>query len=163
MKIWKLIVLFGFFSPIAFADDKFGVGFKLGEPSSLSGKYIVDAKVAYDAQISFTTRDYLVIYGDRLFHFPDLITQNSMSERLSPYVGVGPLFVFQMRKDHDKGQYFNERDDKLAFGVRVPFGIEWMWEKVPLGIGLELAPGIMVLPATIGILQGGLSLRYYFN
>ena len=163
MKFWKLLVLLGIFSSPAFAAGKFGAGFILGEPTSLSGKYFADDKTAYDLQISFLSREYIVIYGDRLWHFPDAINHtNDFNEHLNPYLGIGPVLVLNAKKDHSKGQYFDERDDKLAFGVRVPFGMEWMWDKVPIGIGLELAPGIMVLPSTTGILMGGLTLRYYF-
>lgn len=163
MKVWKLLVAaLMLFSSSAFAG-KFGLGFILGEPVALSGKYSVDTDVAYDLQLSFSNHDYIVVYGDRLFQFPNLIPKsNDFFERLNPYVGVGPLLVFENKADHAEGQYFEKRGDKLAVGARIPFGIEWVWERVPLGIGLELTPGIVVLPATTGVLMGGLTFRFYF-
>jgi len=145
------------------ADGKFGVGFELGEPTSINVKYIQDATYAYDGAISFTYNDYIVLYGDILMQFPKLIPRtNEFFDRLTPYMGAGPVLVVASNSDHPKGEYYDKRSDSLAIGARVPFGIEWMWDRVPLGIGLELAPGIIILPGTVGMVQGGLTIRYYF-
>lgn len=144
-------------------EHKIGVGFVLGEPTALSGKYLVSAQHAIDLQLAFNSSDYLLVYGDYHWRFPGVFnSDDEIVQQLTPYVGAGPLLAFASKKDHGKGGYFDKRDDKFAAGVRIPFGIEWIGAKVPIGIGAEIAPGIVIAPATTGFLQGGITLRYYF-
>lgn len=142
---------------------KTGVGFVLGEPTALSAKFFLPYDRGIDVQLSINSRDYFLIYGDYLFHFPGLFgRQNEFLDKLYPYAGVGPLLAFGNSSYHAEGQYFDNHDDRFALGARVPFGAEWLWDKAPLGIGLELAPGVMIAPSTVGFLQGGISFRFYF-
>lgn len=144
-------------------DKDLGVGFVLGDPTALSVRHDLNRQNAVDAQLGFFSRHYLLLYGDYLFLFHDAFgRQNKFIAQLTPYVGVGGLFALGTNSDHDKGNYFHDRDDRLAIGVRVPVGVEWRWDKVPLGVGLEIAPGIAVIPGTTGFINAGLSLRYYF-
>lgn len=149
-------------SPAFAADKTFGVGFVLGDPTALSGKYNISATHAVDAQIAFSS-DYLLIYGDYHWRFPGIFNSDQkFVQQLTPYMGAGPALVFASKNDHARGNYFDKRDDRFALGARLPFGIEWMWDRVPLGIGLEIAPGIVVVPATTAFLHGGVTFRYYF-
>lgn len=144
-------------------ENRFGLGFILGDPTGLSVRYYQDDEHSYDAQLAGLGSNYMLLWGDMDFHFPDLIKeQHPILERLSPYVGVGPVIAISTKDDHEKGQYFDDRDNDFAIGVRVPFGVEWIWDRVPIGVGVEVTPGIMVLPATHSLLMGGLTLRYYF-
>lgn len=148
----------------AFASDKkFGAGFILGDPTALSFRYDQTHERAWDAQLAFSVNDYVLIYGDYLVKFPDLFnSSDKFIEQLSPYAGIGPVFVMASKKDHSRGSYFDKRDDSFAMAVRIPFGIEWRYDKFPIGIGLEVAPGIVIMPNTDGFLHGGVSFRYYF-
>jgi len=159
-----ILAFFALFSLQALASEhEYGLGFILGEPTAISFKYNRATTESYDAQLSFAFHDYLILYGDRLWNFPGLFRKNNeFTQHLVPYVGVGPVLAFAGATDHSQGDYFHRRSDSFAMGVRVPFGAEWMWEKVPLGIGLELAPAIVILPGTEGFLMGGLTIRYYF-
>ena len=145
------------------ADKNLGLGFILGNPTALSVKWLSSEESALDFQASLSEKDYLVLWGDYLFQYPGFFgNANKFARRLTPYVGVGPLIALGTKNDHDKGDFFDERDDDFALGLRVPFGMEWFWDRVPLAVGLELAPGVIVAPATRGIVQGGLSFRFYF-
>ncbi len=155
-------------APSAARSHQFGAGFVLGNPSALSLKYWVTHREAYDVQLSFFGDDEVLFYGDYVLHFHGLFgARDRFVNQLFPYVGVGPVFAFATDHDHDHyhshGKYFDDHDDKFAFAVRVPFGIEWLADELPLGVGIELAPGMVVMPKTSGILMAGLSLRYYFN
>lgn len=141
-----------------FAWAEVGVGFVLGEPTALSARWNRNSEQALDLQFAFFRDDYMLVYGDYLFLYPKIVKL----KHLTPYVGVGPLFAIATDDDHERGRYFDERDDDFALGVRVPFGFEWRLDRVPLGLGAEIAPGIVVLPATEALVQAGLSLRYYF-
>lgn len=148
----------------ALADEKrFGIGFILGDPTAVSAKWYRSNERALDLQVSLNSSNYVLVYGDYLYHFTGILGQGDrFTERLSTYMGFGPLLAVGTKDDHPKGNYFDKRQDDYAFGVRIPFGVEWIWEKAPLGIGVELAPGVMIAPATKGLFQGGLTLRYYF-
>lgn len=175
MKAWtKFLILASLlFGSLAFAEGKLGAGFVLGGPTALSGKWFKTDEHAFDLQLAFFHDDYFLIYGDFLRHFPGQFnSREKFVRQLSPYVGVGPFFAFA-NDDHDhhhgvhhhhdhRPKYFEGTDDDFAFGVRVPFGIEWLWDKVPLGIGVEIAPGIVLVPHTDGVVHAGLTLRYYF-
>jgi|FLYM01.1.fsa_nt_gi hypothetical protein len=149
----------------AFAQEegKVGVGFVLGDPTALSFKYFMANDRAFDIQGSINGNDYFLVWSDYLFHYPRYFgTSHRFLELLSPYVGIGVIGALASKSDHDRGSYFDKRDDDFALGARVPFGIEWFWDKAPIAVGLEIVPGIIVAPATRGLLQGGLTLRFYF-
>jgi hypothetical protein len=136
-----------------------GVGLILGDPTGISAKYFLGAN-AVDGAISYNDHEF-VIYGDYLKHFPGWPgKENAFVAGLTPYVGVGPVIAIT---DDDKER--NRRlleDDDFALGARIPLGIEWMATEVPVGLSLELAPGILVAPETDGFGQGGFLARYYF-
>lgn len=145
------------------AEKKYGIGFILGDPTALSGKYNMSHEHAIDLQLAFNASDFLLVYGDYHWKFPGIFnSSDKFIQELTPYMGAGPVVAIASKKDHKKGDYFDKRNDSFAMGVRLPFGIEWVWDKVPLGIGLEIAPGIVVVPSTDGFLHGGVTFRYYF-
>ena len=149
-------------APSFAAEHKVGVGFVLGDPNALSAKYEFSGLHAVDAQISFSN-DYVLLYGDYHWRFPGIFqSDQKFVQQLTPYMGAGPVLVFASKGDHGKGNYFDKHDDRMALGARLPFGIEWRWDKVPLGVGLEIAPGVVVVPATTAFLHGGVTFRYYF-
>lgn len=147
----------------AHADEKkLGLGFVIGDPTALSLRHNLTSEKAYDVQLAFPPGHYMLAYGDYLFQFHGILgSGNKFVDGLTPYVGVGALLATGTRHDHDKDGYFQERDDHLALAARIPFGIEWVWDKAPIGIGVELAPGIVVVPATNGFVNAGITLRYY--
>lgn len=143
------------------APGNFGVGAIIGDPTALSGKYFM-GETAFDAGLSISHHE-LLIYGDYLRHFKGVLGhQNEFVSALTPYLGVGPVFAFA-DGNSDHGHHFIENDnDDFTFGGRIPFGVEWMSTDLPLGVSLEIAPGIKIIPETNGFVQGGLALRYYF-
>ncbi len=160
-----LVAITMFTSGVADAKPKrYGAGFVLGAPSALSFKYWQSLKIAYDAELSFFGDEWVLFYGDYLWHFHGIFgNSDRFVQQLYPYIGVGPIFVFATDGDHERGKYFDKRDEEFALGVRIPFGIEWVADDIPLGIGLEIAPGMAVIPSTSGFFQLGISFRYYFN
>jgi hypothetical protein len=144
----------------------FGLGVILGAPTAISGKMFLGGDRAIDGGLAFAVSDYLLLYGDYLGHFPGAFgNQNAFVSRLSPYVGAGAVVVIitnnSSGRDYD-GRYFNRRGDSFALGARIPVGIEWIAPKFPIGVSLEIAPGIVLFPATQAFIQAGLAIRYYF-
>ena len=52
-------------------------------------------------------------------------------------------------------------NDIFNIGFRVPIGVQW-WPVEQLEIFLEIAPGILLLPATEPDMGAGLGIRYHF-
>lgn len=139
----------------------FGAGVILGDPTALSGKYFM-GETAFDAGLSFGHHE-LLIYGDYLRHFPGKLgKQNEFVAGLTPYVGVGPVFAFADGDDDHKHHFIEDDDDDFAFGARIPLGVEWIYQELPIGVSLEIAPGAVIVPETDAFVQGGLAVRYYF-
>lgn len=139
----------------------FGAGVIIGDPTALSGKYFM-GETAFDFGLS-TGHHELLIYGDYLRHFKGKFgNQNAFVSALTPYVGVGPVFAFaDGDKDHNK-HFIEDDDDDFTFGGRIPLGVEWIYNELPIGVSLEIAPGVKIIPETDAFVQGGLAVRYYF-
>jgi hypothetical protein len=152
MKLKYLIIsviLFSAANVFAVESERFGFGVIAGEPTGITGKYIIDDKSALDVGVGWETSgdDEFHIYGDYLYHLYDLFKVKK--GKLPFYFGGGVRFV-----DREK------KDDK--FGIRVPVGIEYFFEKVPLRAFLELVPVLNLTPDTDFDLEGGIGIRFFF-
>ncbi|MDZ4676066.1 MAG: hypothetical protein SGI74_01035 [Oligoflexia bacterium] len=146
-------------------DGRFGLGLQLGFPTAITGKYWVNNTDAFDVAISFSSNYYTLIYGDYLWHFPRAFKENSkFISQLMPYVGVGLGFYSWSSGYYYKDRPSRWRDSSTDLGVyaRVPFGIEWYPVRPPLGIYVELAPGIAVSPGLWINFDFGIGGRFYF-
>jgi len=132
------------------ADGKtFGIGVIAGEPTGITGKYMLNENNAIDAGVGWKTSgdSEFHIYADYLFHIQDLIKVKKGA--LPVYVGGGLRYV-----DRDK------KDNK--FGIRIPVGLEYLFENVSLGAFAELVPVLNLSPDTDFDLEGGVGIRFYF-
>lgn len=135
------------------ADDyagKFGLGIMLGEPTGLSGKYWLNDKLAIDgaAGWSFYDDSEFYLHSDLLVHKFDLIPVKK--GKLPFYVGAGAFVRFR-----------DEHHDNEA-GIRVPVGLDYLFENAPVDIFVEFAPGIDLTPSTRADFSGGIGIRYWF-
>jgi hypothetical protein len=135
-----------------------GLGIILGEPTGLTAKHRLSATRAVQAGLAWSFDNYTMLYGDYLFHFPGALgSRDKFVTRLSPYLGIGGTMLFGSNvrpKTSSKASF--------GLGVRFPIGLEWSPSDPPLGVFLELAPGLGLVPGTFGFLQGGVGVRYYF-
>jgi len=171
-----LILTCGFSSPPAAAALKtaragspetsrpFGLGIILGEPSGITGKYWMDRRTAIDTTLSFSFDDYFLMYADYLYHFPAAFGRSSeFISQLNPYVGGGLELLIQTKDTGFKDRtYFRSDQGSAGLAIRIPLGIEWRPANPPLGVFAEIAPGVGVIPATYGYVQGGVGIRFYF-
>ena len=130
-------------------EHKFGVGLLLGEPPGASLKYWINDRFALDGGVgcSFHGEDNLHLHTDVLYHFNHVIEVSKGS--LPIYVGGGVRYKFR-----------DDRDD--LFGFRVPAGIAYMFEDVPVDIFCEVAPVLDVTPSTRWQFTAGIGARYWF-
>lgn len=118
------------------SNGHFGAGIELGAPSGFNGKLFLTPSNALNFGIGwlydryYRDGDGFHLYIDHLWH-PVTLTQNP-SFKLPLFVGVGGrLWSFD--------DYDDRRDDRFgAIGIRVPVGITFDLNNVPLDIWFHL-------------------------
>lgn len=142
------ILFFCFFGLLASAQDKnFGLGIILGEPTGLSFKNWLSGETAIDvaAAWSFERRGSLHFHGDYLIHNFDLLKVKK--GKLPVYYGVGGRI---------------RAEEKSRLGVRIPVGVSYIFENVPLDIFIEIASIMDLAPKTEFWATAFVGIRYYF-
>ena len=122
------------------ANKTFGLGLELGEPSGLTGKYFVSDSVALDFGLGWIYRHYY--YGDGVHVYADLLAHpvslvSAPAFELPLYIGGGLRFWDFDYCDRDICTYGGS-----AIGIRIPVGIAFDFNNVPLDIFLQLVPVI---------------------
>jgi len=146
--VMLLIILL---STNAFAMErkKIGIGVIAGDPTGITSKLLIDTNSAIDAGIGWKTSgdNELHIYGDYLYYWYDVF---EVKQGMLPlYFGGGIRFI--NREDND---------DKL--GIRMPIGIEYIFENVLLRAFLEMVPVLNFTPNTDFDLDAGIGIRLFF-
>ncbi|HET7505849.1 MAG TPA: DUF3996 domain-containing protein [Kofleriaceae bacterium] len=147
------------------ANKTFGLGLELGAPTGVTGKYFLAADRAIDFGVgdiyNYFDRSGLHIYMDYLWHPVSLAS--SADFELPLYIGVGGRFWnFSRRFDNAPD------DNAYAFGIRVPVGVSFDFNNIPIDVFVQLVPVLdffanyaahsiyLDLDASIGV-------RYWFN
>jgi hypothetical protein len=150
-------------SHLTTSSHPFGLGIVLGEPTGLSAKYWVTSHHAVDFGLAYSFNSFVYIFADYLFHFPGAFgTSSRFVTQLNPYIGIGGIFLGSTSSGRVDNKYFTSGGSSAGVGLRLPLGIEWSPGEPPLGIFVELVPGIGIIPSTFGFLEGGIGVRYYF-
>ncbi len=146
-----------------YANQGLGAGIVLGNPSALSAKLWINDKTAIDFAVAFSFSDYFLVHSNYLMHFPGFFkSSNPYVNQFTPYLGFGGVFVIAQKERFSNDGYVGKKSGEFGLGIRVPLGVEWIPREVPIGVFLEVAPGLAVAPATSSFIQGGLGIRYYF-
>lgn len=130
-------------------SGRFGVGVLFGEPTGLSAKYFFNDTIAVDGGIGWAFHHHtdFHLHSDVLWHDFDLIPVPE--GKLPLYFGVGARFK---AADH--------ADDR--FGIRVPVGVSYLFECLPIDVFAEIAPVLDLAPSTRGGLTAGVGVRWWF-
>ena len=140
---------------------RFGLGVILGEPTAITGKYWLTQKTAFDVGLSYFYESHFLIYADHLWHSPGLFgNHDRFISQLNPYLGVGAGMYFW--SDHRRPPGWRGTTGSVGLYGRFPFGIEWTPGYPPLGVFLEIVPGVEVVPGIDVSFDGGIGIRYYF-
>ena len=131
------------------AQGSFGLGIIAGEPTGLSAKIWWSQRSAIDlaAAWSFQDETALHLHGDYVAHFFDLIPVSKGS--LPLYAGVGGRVKFG---EHDE-----------FVGIRVPVGLAYLFEGVPVDAFVEIVPILELTPETELRLNAAIGARYFFG
>ena len=143
------------------ADQPFGLGVIVGEPTGISGKYWFDTRQAIDfaAAWSFSANNSFQFHTDYLRHYPEMIkTPDRWRGKFNAYFGVGGRIKL---KEDNNGSGRNNDDDLL--GVRVPGGVTFVFDKVPVELFVEIAPVLDLVPDTDLDVNGATGARFYFH
>jgi hypothetical protein len=128
-------------------ESGMGLGIMLGEPTGISFKNWATGKTALAGGVawSFGSEDALHIHADYLFHnfgfFP------VEKGKLPFYYGLGGRIKLE---------------DESLIGVRIPLGVNYIFQDAPLDIFLEIAPLMDLAPETEFNMNGAVGMRYFF-
>lgn len=142
-----------------------GAGIIIGAPTALTGKYWVNNSEAVDFGLSFWGGSGFFMYGDYHWTMKGLFgNRTRFVSQLTPYIGAGGGIVTwnEYRGCGGKWSCPENRTTGSLFLARVPVGVEWYPADPPIGVFVELVPGITIVPSTWGYLDFGIGIRYYF-
>lgn len=136
------------------AGEDVGVGIMVGSPTGLSGKYWMNRKMAVDTGIGASLEGDVNfhMHGDFLMQIPLPVT--GIDGEVPFYMGIGPRFRIIDKKQHSS---------KVEFGFRLPVGVEFNPNSLPLNFFLELAPVLVATPEGGVSLDGAIGVRYRFG
>jgi hypothetical protein len=155
-KILAIVLLATFltfsFNTLSQAQDTskdLGIGFMVGEPTGLSLKSWTGGNNAFDLGLAWSLGRYdaINIHGDYLWHNYNVFSE--VDEGTLPlYYGIGGRLILA--------------ENDAIIGARIPVGINYLFEDSPIGLFLEVAPIINLIPDTDFDVDGGLGVRFYF-
>jgi hypothetical protein len=122
------------------------LGVMIGEPTGVSFKYWKSNKNAFDLGLAWSLQgnDAISIHGDYLWHSWLDVDKG----RLALHYGVGARAWFA--------------ENASAAGVRIPLGLNYLFADAPIGLFVEIAPIIDIVPDTDADGSGGIGARFYF-
>ena len=125
-----------------------GVGVIAGEPTGFSLKWWNEGGTAVDAATGWSLRDeHFYAHCDYLWH--RTIKAESIGRGFPLYYGVGARVVLHEHSD-------------ATVGVRLPVGLDYMFDNGRVDMFVEIAPVFNVAPEADVDLSGGVGVRFYF-
>lgn len=141
---------------------KFGLGGMIGQPTGFTIKYFFKPQHAIQAAlgVGWWGGHNLHIHADYAYHW---YPTRQPGFDLGVYLGGGlKFFVFYY---HYNPYWDDDRwsiDSRAGLGLRIPVGVSFHVNKVPLDVFLEIVPGMIFLPWLDVLVDGGVGVRYYF-
>ena len=127
-----------------------GIGVIIGEPTGISIKKWIGETRAVDAAAawSFSKNESFQLHADYLIHNFSLLKLEDLEGRLPVYYGVGCRIKL---------------DEDALIGIRVPFGISYLFADAPVDLFIEIVPILDVAPDTDLDINAAIGVRYYFR
>jgi hypothetical protein len=129
--------------------DGFGLGIIVGEPTGIAFKGWLSSSTALDggAAWSFADNSNFAFHMDYLVHRFDWLDVSK--GQLPVYFGIGGRF--KIRDDADD-----------ALGIRIPVGLNYLFEASPIDIFFEVVPILELTPETEFRLNAAIGVRFFF-
>lgn len=137
----------------SFARDPEGVGFGviLGEPTGLSLAWRPEGRLWVDGGLAWSFPSFAQLHVDACFDIGDFRTADLPDMHFPVWIGAGPRFRVGSGSGYDA---FN-------MGIRIPIGMGFWHDDIPIEGFLELAPGVGVVPGTEFIFDAGVGARFF--
>jgi len=128
-------------------ESGFGIGIIAGEPTGIAGKTWISQTTAFAGAAAWSFREEAAfhMHVDYVLHSFDLIKIDK--GKLPIYYGIG-------------GRVKLADDSKV--GVRIPVGLDYLFEGAPVDVFVEIVPILELVPETEFSLNGGIGVRYFF-
>ncbi len=159
--MWLLLASVASAAPSEIGNPRpFGLGIQLGTFSGLTGKHYLNGRrnaidFAVGTAYGGTFRNSIHAHVTYHEHFTELTSGNGVSIPwrlgIGGWINAGSNWVFP--------QY---RDEGLIVGVRVPVGLDFDLEDVPVQFYAEIAFDLSIVPGISAGLDGSVGVRYYF-
>lgn len=147
---WVLLsILMTVFAAGASAQDgRFGLGIQVGNPTGVTGKHHFGGRPLFiDWAVGFS-----LFEGRGLNTHLDFLWQPNITTfdraKMDLYFGVGP-------------QLFAHNDD-LWIGVRAPLGLDFVFDRVPIEVFVEVAAGLWIIEDVDFNIDAGAGFRWWF-
>lgn len=150
----KVLIIFGLIlMSQQLYSAEIGFGVIVGNPTGLSAKYWLgkDKKErAIDLTISWSANKTSTFYfhSDWLIHKYNLVKVKDLTGKLPVYYGCGVKL---------------SSGGETIFGVRIPLGVEYIFEEIPFDLFAEAAPVINLTPSVKIDLNAGIGIRMFFD
>lgn len=160
-----LITLFALFNLTgAWAQNhKLGLGAVIGDPTGLTGKYLMKRNTSLEATISFFGDKSFYIHGAYIQEKPNFFEIDG--EPLGLYYGIGPRIInFRSGYGPYRGLFGTNYTgtSRTSIAARAPLGVNYQFEDPRLEVFGEVALALDVIPFTDADFDLGIGLRYYF-
>jgi hypothetical protein len=148
VAIASLILFFA--AAVAGAASSVGLGVIAGEPTGLTIKLWGSSRHAFDGAAGWSIGEggWIYLHGDYLWHRYE-IDPGYLEGSLPYYFGVGCRVLL------------HEGDDS-RLGVRLPIGLDYLFDGGRFDVFVEVAPVIDLVPETDIDVSGGVGARFYF-
>jgi hypothetical protein len=133
------------------ADQSFGLGAVLGDPTGLAFKFNSNADNAIDAALGWTT-SRLHIHANYLWQNDHYINLNRRNN-IDVYYGVG-LRAITTKSDSES--------NKTSFGPRVPLGLNFKLPRTQVQFFGEVALNLNLTPNSDIDFDAGIGARFHF-
>lgn len=137
------------------APKGYGLGVVVGDPTGLSGIWRMGDGLSVDGALAWSIPDDRIhLHADCLY---DLVTYRDSdlpNVEMPLYLGAGA----RIRLGWDQ-----KRSSSSVLGLRIPLGVAFLPEDVPIDGFVEIAPVVGLFPETSFDLDAGLGLRVFFG
>ncbi len=131
--------------------QRWAVGFTLGSPTGLSFKRYLGGSNAFDIDLGFAYGPGLRLGVDYLWELAQLAPR-SQSVNIDFYIGAGPFVGALSGPCGNFGSHQSCGNGDVYLGARMPIGLEAVFRRVPVSLGLEVAPALAFAPGSAGFL-----------
>ena len=156
---WVLILVMMILVTVsARTQGKFGVGVILGEPTGVAWKYRISGENAVDGAIGLSPADRVRFHVDYLWQ-----KHSFQAEGLLLHYGAGVAFGTGGSRylALSRGDTYVLHQEDLGFALRGVVGLTYEIPRSPFDAFLEIAPLLILSPASGMVIDAGLGVRIY--